>query len=132
MMKLQSPIDAGGLLTPPRGGLGGFRVGHGKLSPADSKNLLRRVWKEITNAIETTSRNQDSDDADVDAMASPRTKVPALRLRNDNPEFVAVRRLSSLNPIRFQARACPSGFADKDGPRKTPAARAYFAAFSTN
>jgi len=74
------------------GRVGLFRVWPGEtVSSGDVPKTYERLLKEIEKIpmYDNHAHPGYADDSDVDAMASPPDESATLRLRDDNPEFVA-------------------------------------------
>ncbi len=73
-------------------GLAGSAFGQARPYPsADVQKTYERLLKEIDKIpmYDNHAHPGYADDSDVDAMASPPDESATLRLRDDNPEFVA-------------------------------------------
>jgi hypothetical protein len=81
-----------GLVAAICGGAGYAAAGQAQpYASGDLKKTYERLLKEIDKIpiYDNHAHPGYSDDSDVDAMASPPDESATLRLRDDNPEFVA-------------------------------------------
>jgi len=89
MMKTAGRLSIGVLLAA---GLGCSAFGQARPYPSgDVQKTYERLLKEIDKIpmYDNHAHPGYADDSDVDAMASPPDESATLRLRDDNPEFVA-------------------------------------------
>src|SRR5258708_6294892 len=89
MMKTAGRLSFGVLLAA---GLGCSAFGQARPYPSgDVQKTYERLLKEIEKIpmYDNHAHPGYADDSDVDAMASPPDESATLRLRDDNPEFVA-------------------------------------------
>ena len=106
-------------------GLAQLAAGQAKPYPSgDVQKTYERLLKEIDKIpmYDNHAHPGYADDSDVDAMASPPDESATLRLRDDNPEFVAGAKALFGYPYDDFKPEHAKWLADKKSARKRPAA----------